>query len=157
MRKAIFLSSLAAIFCFAASAMGQAGAPTQRVHIPGIPDGTSLYPKSLDRPDSDYVSIGCVTKSDKGEITIIDWRGSAQQSVAGAPTSAERPPEVLRLQGNPDMLNFQVGHEVEVAGPLVDTGEGNKVPAMKVESLLYLSTSCWERGTNTPAPAQPKH
>jgi hypothetical protein len=156
MKKVNFVTSLAIILCFAASAMGQAGAPTQRVHIPGIPDGTSLFPKSLDRPDTNYVSIGCVTKSDKGEITIVDWRGAAQASVAGAPTSGDRPPDVIRLQGDPEMLNFQVGHEVEAAGPLVDLGGANKLPAMKVQSVLYLSSSCWERGKNTPAPTQPK-
>lgn len=149
-----FLSSLAVSVCFAATAMGQAGAPTQRVHIPGIPDGTSIYPKSPNRGDR-YVSIGCVTKSDKGEITVVDWRGGAEQSVAGAPTSAARPPMVLRLQGDPEMLNFQVGHEVEVAGPIVDAG-GTKPPEIKVESLLYLSRTCWTRGTNTAESVKPK-
>lgn len=153
--KLPFLSSLAVVVCFAASAMGQAGAPTQRVHIPGIPDGTNIYPKTPDNGDN-LVSIGCVTKSDKGEITIVDWRGTAQASVAGAPTSAGRPPEVLRLQGDPEMLNFQVGHEVEVRGAVTDTGDGTKPPQIKVVSLLYLSPSCWERGKNTPAPVQPK-
>ncbi len=149
-----FLSSLAVILCFAASAMGQAGAPTQRVHIPGIPDGTSIYPKSPNHGDR-ITSIGCITKSDNGEITVVDWRGAAEQSVAGAPAAAARPPMVLRLQGDPEMLNFQVGHEVEVAGPIVDVG-GTKPPEIKVESLLYLSRTCWIRGTNTPAPAKSK-
>jgi hypothetical protein len=153
-KKVPLLSSLVVILCFAASAMGQAGAPTQRVHIPGIPDGTSIYPKSPNNGDR-FTSIGCVTKSDSGEITVVDWRGAAEQSVAGAPTSAARPPLVLRLQGDPEMLNFQVGHEVEVAGPIVDMG-GTKPPEIKVESLLYLSRTCWIRGTNTPAPAKSK-
>lgn len=154
--KVPFLSSLAVILCCAASSMGQAGAPTQRVHIPGIPDGTSIYPKTPDKGD-DLVSIGCVMKSDKGEITIVDWRGSAETSVAGAPAAAARPPEVVRLQGDPEMLNFQIGHEVEVRGAVIDKGdEGTKPPQIKVESLLYLSPKCWERGKNTPAPIQPK-
>jgi hypothetical protein len=153
-KKAPLLSSLAVILCCAASAMGQAGAPTQRVHIPGIPDGTSIYPKTPNRGDR-YTSIGCVTKSDNGEFTVVDWRGAAEQSVAGAPAAAARPPMVLRLQGDPEMLNFQVGHEVEVAGPIVDAG-GTKPPEIKVESLLYLSRTCWARGTNTPEPAKPK-
>jgi hypothetical protein len=153
--KVPFLSSLAVILFCAASSMAQAGAPTQRVHIPGIPDGTSIYPKTPDKGDN-LVSIGCITKSDKGEFTIVDWRGSAQASVAGAPTSAARPPEVVRLQGDPEMLNFQIGHEVEVRGAVTDTGGGTRPPQIKVVSLLYLSPKCWERGTNTPAKDQPK-
>jgi len=154
-KKVQFLSFVFVAFGFAISAMGQAGAPTQRVHIPGIPDGTSIYPKAPDKGDN-LVSIGCVTKSDKDGFTIVDWRGAAQASVAGAPTSAARPPEVLRLQGDPEMLNFQIGHEVEVRGPVIDVGDDKKPTQIKVESLLYLSRSCWERGTNTPAPTQPK-
>jgi hypothetical protein len=153
--KVPFLSSLFVILCFAVSAMGQAGAPTQRVHIPGIPDGTSIYPKSVNLGD-DAVSIGCVAKSDKGDFTIVDWRGSAQASVAGAPTSAEKPPIVFRLQGDSEMLNFQTGHEVEIRGRVVDVGDGSKGPQLKIDSLLYLSPSCWERGKNTPSPVQPK-
>lgn len=91
MNKTIpLISSLTVILYFAATAMGQAGAPTQRVHIPGIPDGTSIYPKSTNIGDS-FVSIGCVTKSADGEFRITDWRGSAETSVAGAPTMAARP------------------------------------------------------------------
>jgi hypothetical protein len=150
-----FLSSLAVIVCFAATAMGQAGAPTQRVHIPGIPDGTSLYPKSPEVLKDNVVSIGCVTKSD-GEFRIVDWRGAAETSVAGAPTSAARPPIVLRLQGDPEMLNFQVGHEVQVSGPIIEVGDASHPPEIKVAALLYLSRTCWTRGTNTAEPVKPK-
>jgi hypothetical protein len=66
--------SFGVVVCFAASALGQAGVPTQRVHIPGTPDGTSIYPKSMDRRDN-FVSIGCVAKSPDGEFLITDYRG----------------------------------------------------------------------------------
>ena len=102
------VSSFGVVVCFAASALGQAGAPTQRVHIPGIPGGTSIYPKSMDRGDN-FVSIGCVAKSPNGDFRITDWRGAERAPVAGAPPFAATAPLVFRLQGDPEMLNFQVG------------------------------------------------
>jgi hypothetical protein len=151
--------SVASLFgllvCFTASALGQAGAPTQRVHIPGIPDATSIYPKSMDRGDN-FVSIGCVAKSPNGEFLITDWRGGERPAIAGAPPFAARPPLVFRLQGNPEMLNFQVGHEVQTTGPIVEEADATRPPEMKVESILYLSPTCWRRGTTTAESAKPK-
>ena len=143
------------VVCFAASALAQGGAPTQRVHIPGIPDGTSIHPKSMDRGDR-FVSIGCVAKSPNGEFIITDWRGGEQPAVAGAPPFAAKPPLMFRLQGDPEMLNFQVGHEVQITGPIVEKADASRPPGMKVESILYLSRNCWKRGTTTEELAQPK-
>jgi hypothetical protein len=148
-----FVSSLAVVFCFAITAMGQAGAPTQRVHIPGIPDGTSIYLKGP-IPGDRFVSIGCVTKTPDGQFRITDWRGGAEKSVAGAPTSAAKPPVVLALQGDQEMLNFQVGHEVQITGPVTKIGDESHPTEIKVESLLYLSRTCWTRGTTTPEPTK---
>jgi len=160
MNRTLSVVSTGVLVCFAASALesralGQAGAPTQRVHIPGIPAGTSIYPKSMDRGDS-FVSIGCVTKSPDGEFRITDWRGGERPPVAGAPPFAARAPLVFRLQGDQDMLNFQIGHEVQIAGPIVEKADASRLPEMKVESILYLSRTCWKRGTTTEEPAQPK-
>jgi hypothetical protein len=149
------VSSFGVVLCFAAGALGQAGAPTQRVHIPGIPDGTSIYPKSANRGDS-FISIGCVTKSANGEFRITDWRGAERSNGAGAPPFAATAPLVLRLQGDQEMLNFQAGHEVEISGPILADGNGTRPPEIKVESLLYLSRTCWKRGTNEPEPTKPK-
>jgi hypothetical protein len=149
------VSSLGLVACFSASALGQAGAPTQRVHIPGIPDGTSIYPKSTDREDH-FVSIGCVAKSPNGEFLIADWRGSERPPIAGAPAFAARPPLVFRLQGDQEMLNFQVGHEVQITGPIVEKADASRPPGMKVESILYLSRTCWKRGATTEESAKPK-
>ena len=154
-RTLLVVSLLGVIVCSASSALGQAGAPTQRVHIPGIPDGTSIYPKSADRRDS-FVSIGCVAKSPNGEFIITDWRGGERPPIAGAPPFAARPPLVFRLQGDPEMLNFQVGHEVQITGPIVEKADASRPPGMKVESILYLSRTCWERGTTTAESAKPK-
>jgi hypothetical protein len=156
MKKTFSLvSSLAAIVCSAAAALGQAGAPTQRVHIPGIPNGTSLYPASTNR-GSNFLSIGCVRKSGDGEFRITDWRGAEQASVANAPPIAARPPLVLRLQGDQDMLNFHVGHEVEITGPIIEAATASLPAKIKVESILYLSRACWSRGTTTAESAAPK-
>jgi hypothetical protein len=149
------VSSFGVVVCFATGALGQAGAPSQRVHIPGIPDRTSIYPKSGDRGDS-FVSIGCVSKSPNGEFRITDWRGGERPSVAGAPPAAATAPLVLRLQGDQEMLNFQVGHQVQIAGPIVDKAEASRPAGMKVESILYLSRTCWKRGTTTEEPPKPR-
>jgi hypothetical protein len=150
------VSCIGAVVCFSAGALGQAGAPTQRVHIPGIPNATSLYPKSGNREDS-FVSIGCVAKSPDGEFRITDWRGSERPSIAGAPPFAATEPLVFRLQGDPEMLNFQVGHEVQITGPIVEKADASRPAGMKVESILYLSRVCWKRGTTTTEePAKPK-
>ena len=150
------VSCIGAVVCFSAGALGQAGAPTQRVHIPGIPNATSLYPKLGNRGD-DFVSIGCVAKSPDGEFRITDWRGGERPSIAGAPPFAATEPLVFRLQGDPEMLNFQVGHEVQITGPIVEKAEASRPAGMKVESILYLSRNCWKRGTTTTEePAKPK-
>jgi hypothetical protein len=147
--------SFGAVVCFAASALGQAGAPTQRVHIPGTPDETSIYPKSMNRGDN-FVSIGCVAKSPDGEFLITDYRGGERPPVAGAPSFAARAPLLFRLQGDEEMLNFQVGHEVQITGPIVEKADASHPPGIKVESILYLSRICWKRGTTTAEHVKPK-
>jgi hypothetical protein len=149
------VSSFSVVVCFAVSALGQAGAPTQRVHIPGIPDATSIYPKSPDRGDN-FVAIGCVAKSPGGEFTVTDWRGGERPPIAGAPSFAARPPLVFRLQGDQEILNFQVGHEVQIAGPIVEKTDASHSFGMQVESVLYLSRTCWKRGTTTAQAANPQ-
>ncbi len=156
MKKTFSLvSPFAAMVCLAAVALGQAGAPTQRVHIPGIPNGTSIYPTATDRGNN-FITIGCVQKSSNGEFRITDWRGAEQPSVANAPPIAATVPLVLRLQGDPDMLNFHVGHEVEISGPILEAATASLPTKIKVESILYLSRACWNRGTTTAESATPK-
>jgi hypothetical protein len=149
------VSSFGVVVCFAATVLGQAGAPTQRVHIPGIPDGTSIYPKSMIRGNN-FVSIGCVSKAPNGEFRITDWRGAEHSNGAGAPPFQATVPLVLRLQGDQDMLNFQVGHEVEIRGPILEDTNSTRPAELKAESILYLSRTCWKRGTTTEEPAKPK-
>jgi hypothetical protein len=143
------------VFCCAASAFGQAGAPTQRVKIPGIPDGTSIYAKAPHR-GSDFTSVGCVSKTSDGGFQITDWRGAGGSNGAGAPAFEATKPLVLRLQGDTDMLNFHVGHEVEVRGPILADAKVDRPAEIKAESLLYLSRTCWKRGTNTADADQPR-
>jgi hypothetical protein len=63
---------------------------------------------------------------------------------------------VLRLQGDKDMLNFQVGHEVEVRGPILTDAKEDRPAEMRAESVLYLSRTCWKRGMNTADANQPR-
>jgi hypothetical protein len=149
------VSSFGVVVCFAASALGQAGAPTQRVRIPGIPDGTSIYPKSMTRGNN-FLAIGCVSKTPNGEFRITDWRGAEHSNGAGAPPFQATMPLVLRLQGDQDMLNFQVGHEVEIRGPILEDANGTRPAELKAESILYLSRTCWKRGMTTEESAKPK-
>lgn len=149
------VSSFGVVVCFAASALGQAGAPTQRVHIPGIPDGTSIYPKTMNRGDN-FISIGCVSKAPNGDFHITDWRGAGGSNGAGAPAFQATPLLVLRVQGDKDMLNFQVGHEVEIRGPILEDANEARPALLKAESILYLSRTCWKRGTNSAETAKPK-
>jgi hypothetical protein len=124
------------------------------VHIPGIPDGTSIYPKTMNREDN-FISFGCVSKGPNGEFRITDWRGAEHPNAAGAPPFQATVPLALRLQGDKDMLNFQVGHEVEIRGPILEDANGSRPAEMKAESILFLSRTCWKRGTNTPETTQP--
>jgi hypothetical protein len=156
MKKTFSLVSLSAVIvCSATAALGQAGAPTQRVHIPGIPNGTSIYPNSTDR-GTRFLSIGCIEKSENGEFRAADWRGAEQPSVANAPPIAATAPLVLRLQGDEDMLNFHVGHEVQLSGPILEAATASLPAKIKVESILYLSRACWSRGTTIANSATPK-
>lgn len=156
MKKTFSIVSLfAVVVCSAAAALGQAGAPTQRVRIPGIPNGTSLYPASKDRGNK-FLSIGCITKSASGEFRIADWRGAEQPSVANAPPIAATVPLVLQLQGDQDMLNFHVGHEVQISGPIQEAATASLPAKIKVESILYLSRACWSRGKTTAESVTPK-
>src|SRR5215510_6448726 len=132
------VTAFGVVLCFAASASGQAGAPTQRVRIPGVPDGTSIYPKAPNR-GSNFTSVGCVSKTSDAGLS----------NGAGAPAFEATKPLVLRLQGDKDMLNFQVGHEVEVRGPILTDAKEDRPAEMRAESVLYLSRTCWKRGTNT--------
>ncbi len=146
--------SFSIALCVACGLLAQAGAPTQRVRIPGIPDGTSIYPKSIARGDN-FISVGCVSKTAADEFRITDWRGAERSNGAGAPTFQAKEPLVIRLQGDKDMLNFQVGHEVEIKGPILEDAKGDRPAEMKAESILYLSRTCWKRGTNTSETAKP--
>jgi hypothetical protein len=50
-----------------------------------------------------------------------------------------------RLEGDPDLLRFHLGHLVEVAGSLTAAKGGGATASagtLKVEALTYLATSC---------------
>jgi hypothetical protein len=89
----------------------------------------------------DRVVIGCVGRLERGEgvpattYTITDMRAT--------------PPSKYRLDGDADQLRLHVGHTVEVAGSITSAssaGDGAvasvSLPALKVRSLTYISTTC---------------
>ena len=65
-----------------------------------------------------------MSKGPNGEFRITDWRGAEHPNAAGAPPFQATVPLALRLQGDKDMLNFQVGHEVEIRGPILEDANG---------------------------------
>jgi hypothetical protein len=82
-----------------------------------------------------YVILGCVSRepsAGRGTPTFIvtDTRGEK--------------PIIYRLNGDAAALDFQVGHYVEVAGPLASPAGGASARGlvMKVERLTYLSKEC---------------
>jgi hypothetical protein len=44
---------------------------------------------------------------------------------------------------------------VQIAGPIVEKADASRPPGMKVESILYLARTCWQRGTTTAESAKP--
>jgi hypothetical protein len=97
-----------------------------------------------------FVAIGCIERA-----------SSAGGGVAGKPAftltdnrpEPPLPPLRYRLEGDDSTLSVHVGHMVEVAGPLVAgtrTSGVAALPALKVESLAYISRSC----ARPPAPSR---
>ncbi len=66
-------------------------------------------------------AIGCISRSGSSYV-ITDRRGD--------------PPLVYRLDGDATELDFQVGHTVEVSGPLSADG------AITIEQIVWIRNSC---------------
>ena len=83
-----------------------------------------------------YVALGCISRAPKspagsgataGRYLLTDPRGDR--------------PTVYRLEGgDAEMLEFHVGHTVEISGPL--TAGPAATLSLKVGSLTYVSNSC---------------
>jgi hypothetical protein len=89
------------------------------------------------QPAQHFVVLGCITRqpaSARGASTyfLTDTRGEK--------------PVVYRVDGDPAVLEFHVGHYVEIAGPLSTPARGANAGAaafqIKVERLSYLLKDC---------------
>ncbi len=74
------------------------------------------------KESSKTIVIGCLERGAQGGYALKDFRN-------GVP---------YRLEGSAEMLDWHVGHYLEVYGVL----QGGSADTLKVESVLYLSTTC---------------
>jgi len=113
----------------------------------GSAAGQTATPQDPARSSTrDRVVIGCVGRMERGAgvpattFTITDMRAT--------------PPSNYRLDGDADQLRPHVGHTVEIAGSITSASSASassagggamasgSMPALKVRSLTYISTTC---------------
>ena len=78
-----------------------------------------------------YVAIGCVSRQGTAaapRYAVTDTRGDS--------------PTVYRLDGDTALLARHVGHTIEVAGPLGPAQAGTAQRVLKVNTLVWLASSC---------------
>lgn len=82
-------------------------------------------------PSGRYGAIGCLARQGTGtasRFTIVDRRGDA--------------PTTYRVQGDAELLTKHVGHTVELLGSLTPPPAGNGQYTLKVNSLVWIASSC---------------
>ena len=82
-------------------------------------------------PSGRYGAIGCLARQGTGasaRFTIVDRRGDA--------------PTTYRVQGDAELLAKHVGHQVEVSGSLTPPPGGSRQYTLKVNSLVWIASSC---------------
>jgi hypothetical protein len=106
------------------------GGLAAQTKIPGIPSGTQLNPGRLSA-DS-FIVIGCISR--------VEGSGSHTFVIADPRAT---PATKFRIEGTPDLLQFHVGHTVEIAGTIAPITNGiSTLRAMKMQSLTYISSTC---------------
>lgn len=90
-----------------------------------------------------YVAIGCVRE----QSAQTDGRRGATSGKTFFITDVRDKTLTYRLDGDPDVLGFHVGHMIEVAGDLsaearAQAGTGEMAPTLEVKSLIYISRTC---------------
>ena len=100
-----------------------------------------------------HVVIGCIGRVEQSSAPA---RGSAATSTTFTITDLRgTPPSKYRLDGDAEQLRLHVGHTVEITGPITSSSNGRdgsnvpsgamagaSMPTLKVESLIYISTTC---------------
>ena len=105
----------------------------------GTPKGTQLNPGRVLAGRGNLIVIGCVSRQGEGAspaFIITDPR--------------PKPPAQYRLDGDADLLRLHVGHTVEIGGPTTPAPNGGgganaAVATLKVQSLTYISTTCYRQ------------
>jgi hypothetical protein len=102
----------------------------------GIPKGTQLNPGSVSAGHGNLIVIGCVSR-----------QGEAASPVFIITDPRSKPPTQYRLDGDADLFRLHVGHTVEIGGPITPApngrgGASTAAPALKVQTLIYISTTC---------------
>lgn len=121
--KTLWSSTLGAIACAAAVAGAVGSASAQQKPAP-----PSTTPNRI-------VVIGCMQRVEgragaAAQFTIKDFRAGS-----------------YRLEGDQKLLDPHTGHQVEIAGTVVEGGAGSTAaaaPRLKVASLVWLSSTCWK-------------
>jgi hypothetical protein len=94
---------------------------------------TQLHPDRVAAAGNHAIVIGCISREGSGRASrflLTDTRA--------------QPPVQHRLDGDPDLLRFHVGHMVEIAAAK-GAGRTASASALKVEALTYLSPTCTKR------------
>jgi hypothetical protein len=75
--------------------------------------------------------IGCITRGSGAgaDLVITDFRGG--------------PSPTFRLDPKDSRLEWHVGHTLEVVGTIAGAATGSTPPRLNVQSVNYLSQSCW--------------
>ena len=100
----------------------------------GIPNGTQQNPGRVFAGNGNLTVIGCVSR-----------QGESASAVFIISDPRPKPPARYRLEGDPDLLRLHLGHTVEVTGAAEFGGRGATgaaTPKLKVQSLIYISTTC---------------
>src|SRR5215470_4691468 len=97
---------------------------------PATAAGTQLNPGRVTPGAGNFITIGCVSRERPESATFV------------IEDSRPTPPARYRLEGDANLLRLHVGHMLEVGGPIVPTSGAGGVSTLKVQSLIYLSTTC---------------
>ena len=93
------------------------------------------------------VVIGCLQRARAVSIEILIEPDQQPRTVVGgadAFTIRDFRAGGYRLEGDEKLLTLHPGHQVEIAGTVLERGGPTTTPRFKVESLHLLSPTCWK-------------
>jgi hypothetical protein len=95
----------------------------------------------------DQLNPGRISAGNVIVIGCVSRRGDGAAAAFIITDPRPKPPAQYRLEGDADLLSMHVGHIVEIGGPITSVtggpgGADAAAPTLKVQSLIYISTSC---------------